>query len=53
MNTCFKKWNIAIQDPIDHLDNNALDVQYFFALPNTLDNHKVVQVIPPCTIYKT
>ena len=30
---------------MDHLDNEALDIQYFFTLPNTLDNHEIVQVI--------
>ena len=45
MNTCSQKWNIVIQDPMEFLDDNAPDVQYFFALPNTLDNHEVVQVI--------
>ena len=30
---------------MEHLDNGALDIQYFFTLPNTLDNHGIVQVI--------
>ena len=45
MNTHSRKWNITIQDPMDHLDNNTLDIQYFFALCNTMDNHIIVQVI--------
>ena len=45
MNTCSRKWNIAIQDPMEYLDNDALNIQYFFALPNTMDSHKIVQVI--------
>ena len=34
-----------IQDPMEYLDDNTLDIQYFFALPNTMDDHKVVWVI--------
>ena len=30
---------------MDHLDNDALNQQYFFSLPNTLDTKDVVQVI--------
>ena len=45
MNTHSKKQNITIQDPMEHLNNDALDVQYFFTLPNTIDNHNIVQVI--------
>ena len=45
MNTCSRKCNITIQDPMEYLDNDTLDIQYFFALPNTMDNHKIVQVI--------
>ena len=45
MNTCSRKQNTTIQNPMDHLDNEALDIQYFFTLPNTLDNHEIVQVI--------
>ena len=30
---------------MDHLDNEALNIQYIFTLPNTLDNHEIVQVI--------
>ena len=45
MNTHSRKRNIVIQDPIEHLDNYALNIQYFFALPNTMDNHNIVQVI--------
>ena len=37
MNTCSKKWNITIPDPMVHLNNDALDQQYFFALPSSLD----------------
>ena len=45
MNTHSKKWTIAIQNPMDHLNNDALNQQYFFSLPNTLDTKDVVQVI--------
>ena len=45
MNTGSRKWNITIQNPIEHLDNEALNIQYFFTLPNTMDNHEIVQVI--------
>ena len=41
MNTCSKKWNIAIPNPMDHLDDGALDQQYF--LPSTLDSDDTVQ----------
>ena len=46
MNTHSKKQNIPQFDPIQ-LDNGdgALNIHYFFALPNTVDNHKIVQVI--------
>ena len=50
MNTCSKKWNIVIQDPMAHIDNDALDQQYFFALPSSLDPDNVVQLIQPDTI---
>ena len=30
---------------MEHLDDDALDQEYFFALPNTLDDDDVVQVI--------
>ena len=51
MNTHSKKWNITIQHPIDHLGDGqgALDLCYFFALPNTMDNHEIVQVIQSAT----
>ena len=44
MNTCSKKWNIAIPNPMDHLNDDALDQQYFFALPSTLDSDYAVQL---------
>ena len=47
MNTHFKKWHIAISNPMEHLDDDALDQQYFFALPSTLDSDNVVQLIQP------
>ena len=50
MNTRSKKWNIAILDPMVHLDDDALDQQYFFALPSSLDPDNVVQLIQPDTI---
>ena len=45
MNTHPKKQNVTIPDPMDHLNDDALDQQYFVALPNTLDTDDVVQVI--------
>ena len=50
MNTRSKKRNIAILDPMVHLDDDALDQQYFFALPGSLDPDDVVQLIQPDTI---
>ena len=50
MNTRSKKWNIAIQDPMVHIDNDALNQQYFFALPSSLDSNNIVQLIQPDTI---
>ena len=50
MNTHSKKRNIAIPDPMAHLDDDALDQQYFFALPSSLDSDDVVQLIQPDTI---
>ena len=32
---------------MDHLDDDALDQQYFFALPSALDTEDVVQLIQP------
>ena len=51
MNTHSKKWNIAIPNPMEHLNDDTLDQQYFFALPNTLDNNDVVQLIQSDTTY--
>ena len=50
MNTHSKKQNIAIPDPMDHLDDEALDQQYFLTLPSSLDPNDVVQLIQPDTI---
>ena len=50
MNTHSKKRAIAIPNPMDPLDNDALDQQYFFALPSALDSDNVVQLIQPDTI---
>ena len=50
MNTHSKKWNIVVPDPMVHLDNDALDQQYFFALPSSLDPNDIVQLIQPDTI---
>ena len=50
MNTHSKKWNITIPDPMDHLDDEALDQQYFFALLSSLDPDDVVQLIQLDTI---
>ena len=50
MNTHSKKWNIAIRYPMVHIDDDALDQQYFFALPSSLDPDNVVQLIQPDTI---
>ena len=47
MNIHSKKWNITIPDPMVHLDDDALDQQYFFALPSSLDPDDVVQLIQP------
>ena len=46
MNTCWKKWNIPQFDP-NLLTNGdgALNIHYFFALPNTMDKHEIIQVI--------
>ena len=49
MNTHSKKWHIVILDPMVHMDNDALNQQYFFALPNSLDSDDVVQLIQPDT----
>ena len=50
MNTHSKKRNIAILDPMVHLDDDTLDQQYFFALPSSLDPDNMVQLIQPDTI---
>ena len=50
MNTHSKKRNIAIPNPMDHLDDDAFDQQYFFALPSSLDTDNVIQLIQPDTI---
>ena len=50
MNTHSKKWNITIFNPMDYLDDDALNQQYFFTLPSTLDSDDIVQVIQPDTI---
>ena len=50
MNTHSKKQNIAIPNPMDHLDDDALNQQYFFTLPSTLDPNDVMQLIQPDTI---
>ena len=50
MNTRSKKRNIIIPDPMAHIDDDALDQQYFFALPSSLDPNDVVQLIQPDTI---
>ena len=47
MNTHSKKQNIVIPDPMVHLDDDARDQQYFFALPSSLDPDNVVQLIQP------
>ena len=51
MNTHSKKWNITIPNPMDHLDDDALNQQYFFALPSALDSEDVVQLIQLDTIF--
>ena len=50
MNTRSQKRNIAILDRMVHLDDDALDQQYFFTLPSSLDPNDVVQLIQPDTI---
>ena len=47
MNTHSKKQNIAIPDPMDHIGDDALDQQYFFTLPSSLDPDDMVQLIQP------
>ena len=49
MNTHSKKRNIVIPDPMAHINDDALDQQYFFALPSSLDSDNVVQLIQPDT----
>ena len=36
--------------PMAHIDDDALNQQYFFALPSSLDPNNVVQLIQPDTI---
>ena len=50
MNTRSKKQNIIIPDPMVHIDDDALDQQYFFTLPSSVDPDNVVQLIQPDTI---
>ena len=50
MNTRLKKQNIIIPNPMVHLDDDALDQQYFFSLPSSLDPNDVVQLIQTDTI---
>ena len=50
MNTHSKKWNITIPNPMEHIDDDALNQQYFFVLPNTLDTDDVIQLIQSDTI---
>ena len=50
MNTRSTKQNIAISDPMVHIDNDALDQQYFFTLPSSLDPDNMVQLIQPDTL---
>ena len=50
MNTRSKKRNIVVQNPMDHIGDDALDQSYFFALPSALDSDDVVQLIQPDTI---
>ena len=47
MNTHSNKWNIAIPNPMVHLSDDALDQQFFFTLPSSLDPDNVVQLIQP------
>ena len=35
---------------MEHLDDDALDQQYFFALPSALDNNDIIQLIQSDTI---
>ena len=50
MNTRSKKQNISILDPMVHIGNDALNQQYFFTLPSSLNPDNVVQLIQPDTI---
>ena len=47
MNTHSKKWNIVIPDPMVHINDDALNQQYFFTLPSSLDPDDVVKLIKP------
>ena len=51
MSTCSKKRNITIPDLMTHLGNDSLDQQYFFPLPNTLDDDDVIQLIQSDTVF--
>ena len=46
MNTHSRKQNIPLFNP-NQLANGdgALNIHYFFTLPNTMDNHEIIQVI--------
>ena len=46
MNTHSKKWSVPNLNPAQiNMDDEAIDTHYFFALPNTMDKHDIVQVI--------
>ena len=46
MNTCSRKWNVPKLDPAQLSNGDGvLDIHYFFTLLNTMENHKIVQVI--------
>ena len=50
MNTRSRKRNITIPDLMAHIDDDALNQQYFFTLPSSLDPDDMVQLIQPDTI---
>lgn len=50
LNTCSRKWHHIVANPAEHIGNAPFDQQYFFTLPNSLDDSSVVQVVQDNTI---
>ena len=44
-NTCSKKRNILFQNGVEDLHDDSINIQYFFALPNSLNDDTIIQVI--------